>query len=50
MYKWDHFRILARLDKKYDDTLTEYYEAFYDMCQRACKKEEESKQNVFPFS
>lgn len=37
-YKWDRFRALARLEKKYDETLTEYFQAFYHMCMRVCKK------------
>jgi hypothetical protein len=37
-YSWDTFRQLARLDKKYDDTLTEYFLGFYYMCCRVCKK------------
>lgn len=37
-YKWDRFRTLARLEKKHDDTLTEYFQAFYHMCMRVCKK------------
>ncbi|KAJ8302947.1 hypothetical protein KUTeg_019343 [Tegillarca granosa] len=37
-YKWDRFRQLARLEKKYEETLTEYFQAFYHMCMRVCKK------------
>ena len=37
-YKWETFRSLARLDKKYDDTLTEYFKAFYHMCKAVCRK------------
>ncbi|XP_071091615.1 chromodomain-helicase-DNA-binding protein 8-like isoform X2 [Haliotis cracherodii] len=37
-YRWDRFRCFARLDKKYDDTLAEYFHAFYHMCQRVCGK------------
>ncbi|XP_056009130.1 chromodomain-helicase-DNA-binding protein 8-like isoform X4 [Ostrea edulis] len=37
-YKWDRFRQLAHLEKKFDDTLTEYFQAFYHMCMRVCKK------------
>ena len=37
-YRWDRFRCFARLDKKYDDTLVEYFQAFYHMCQRVCGK------------
>ncbi|XP_050399765.1 chromodomain-helicase-DNA-binding protein 9 isoform X2 [Patella vulgata] len=35
---WDRFRNLARLEKKFDDTLTEYFQGFYFMCQRVCGK------------
>ncbi len=37
-FKWDMFRSLARLEKKYDDTLTDYCKAFYHMCMRVCRK------------
>ena len=37
-FRWETFRSLARLDKKYDDTLTEYFQAFYHMCKRVCKR------------
>ena len=32
---WDRFKALARLDKKYDDTLTEFYTAFMATCKKA---------------
>lgn len=35
---WDRFRQLARLDAKYDHTLTEHYLAFLAMCKRVCKR------------
>ena len=35
---WDTFRGIARLDKKYNDTLGEYFRAFYHMCRRICMK------------
>uniref|UniRef100_A0A0A9YRD7 Chromodomain-helicase-DNA-binding protein 6 n=1 Tax=Lygus hesperus TaxID=30085 RepID=A0A0A9YRD7_LYGHE len=35
-YVWDKFRTLSKLDKKFDDTLTEYYLAFSSMCKRVC--------------
>ena len=38
-YAWDRFRQLAKLEKKYDDTLTEYYNAFVAMCKRTVAKE-----------
>ena len=34
-YVWDRFRQLSRLEKKFDETLTEYYLAFVAMCKRA---------------
>ncbi|XP_025076427.1 chromodomain-helicase-DNA-binding protein 8-like isoform X4 [Pomacea canaliculata] len=37
-FKWDRFRAFARLDRKYDETLTEYFHAFYYMCQSVCGK------------
>ena len=38
-FVWERFRQLAKLDKKFDDTLTEYYNAFVTMCQRVVAKE-----------
>ncbi|XP_067128566.1 LOW QUALITY PROTEIN: chromodomain-helicase-DNA-binding protein 7-like [Centruroides vittatus] len=35
-YNWNRFRAIARLDRKYDETLTEYFIAFYGMCKRVC--------------
>ena len=32
---WDRFKALARLDKKYDDTLNEFYTAFMAACKKA---------------
>lgn len=37
-YIWDKFRIMARLDKKTDEQLTEYFISFYHMCLRVCRK------------
>ncbi|ODM96298.1 Chromodomain-helicase-DNA-binding protein 8, partial [Orchesella cincta] len=37
-YDWNKFRAISRLDKKFDDTLTEYFRAFYAMCKRVCGK------------
>ncbi len=37
-YKWATFRSLAKLDKKFDETLTEYFHAFYHMCMSVCKR------------
>ena len=37
-YVWSRFKQLARLDIKYDNTLTDYYTAFIAMCKRVCKR------------
>ena len=44
LYRWDRFREIGQLDKKMDDTLTDYYNAFYYMCKKVCNKIEESDQ------
>ena len=33
-YVWDRFRQLARLEKKYDDSITEYFTGFVAMCKK----------------
>ena len=33
---WDRFRELAQLDKKMDETLSDYLAAFLHMCQKVC--------------
>lgn len=46
-YNWTKFKSVARLEKKYDDTLTEYFRSFYAMCKRLCGQpltEEEGKE------
>jgi chromodomain-helicase-DNA-binding protein 7 len=35
-YDWSRFRAISRLDKKFDETMTEYFKAFYAMCKRVC--------------
>lgn len=35
-YDWTKFRSMAHLEKKYDDTMTEYYRAFCAMLKRTC--------------
>jgi len=45
-YNWTKFKSVARLEKKYDDTLSEYFRSFYAMCKRLCGQaltEEEGK-------
>jgi hypothetical protein len=48
-FDWSKFRAISRLDKKFDDTLTEYFRAFYAMCKRICgqKLSEEEGEQVF---
>ena len=48
---WDRFKALARLDKKYDDTLNEFYKAFIGTCKKATgqkltAEEKESSANL----
>ena len=35
---WDRFKALARLDKKYDDTMNEFFNAFMGACKKANKE------------
>ncbi|XP_053402464.1 chromodomain-helicase-DNA-binding protein 8-like isoform X5 [Mercenaria mercenaria] len=44
-YIWDKFRVMARLDKKTDEQLTEYFISFYHMCLRVCRK---IKEEAYP--
>ena len=37
-FKWDRFRLVAKLDKKTDVSLTNYYIAFRAMCERTCRR------------
>lgn len=37
-FQWEKFRALARLDKKRDESLTEYFRAFYQMCTNVCRR------------
>jgi len=49
-YNWTKFKSVARFEKKYDDTLTEYFRSFYAMCKRLCGQtltEEEGNQNIY---
>uniref|UniRef100_T1J482 DNA helicase n=1 Tax=Strigamia maritima TaxID=126957 RepID=T1J482_STRMM len=48
-YEWSRFRALSRLEKKYDDTLTEYYKAFYAMCKKACGKPLAKDEELLPY-
>ena len=35
---WDKFRLLAKLERKLDNMLTEYFRAFYHMCMKVCRR------------
>ena len=37
---------MAHLEKKYDPTLTTYFEAFYKMCQRVAQKERKDGDSI----
>ncbi|XP_071784653.1 chromodomain-helicase-DNA-binding protein 9-like [Asterias amurensis] len=44
-YDWSNFRKVAKLERKYDHRLLEYYQHFRAMCLRKCKREEEIPQD-----
>ena len=43
-YRWDRFREIGQLDKKLDETLTDYFNTFYYMCKKVCNKIDENDQ------
>ena len=54
-YDWTKFRAISRLERKYDETLTEYLRAFCAMCKKACgrklsEEEEVAQATVEPIS
>lgn len=38
-FVWDRFKQIARLETKFDHTLTEYHNSFMAMCKRVCHKQ-----------
>merc|ERR1712071_465954 len=55
MDDWTRFRAISRLERKYDETLTEYLRAFCAMCKKACgrkltEEEEVAQAMVEPIS
>lgn len=46
-YNWSRFRGIARLERKYDETLAEYYKCFYAMCKRVCGRDLTEEEGVF---
>jgi len=48
-FDWNKFRTFSRLEKKVDETLTEYFRAFYAMCKRVTGRrltDEEENLNI----
>ena len=48
-YEWSKFRSISKLDKKFDDTITDYYKSFIALCKKVCGlklTEEEGKSAV----
>lgn len=35
-YEWGKFRSISKLEKKFDETMTEYYRAFIALCKKVC--------------
>lgn len=49
-YEWGKFRSISKLDKKFDETITEYYKSFIALCKKVCGlklSEEEGKQKFW---
>lgn len=36
-FDWSQFRVLARLERKTDESLERYFNSFVNMCRTACK-------------
>lgn len=47
---WDNFRNFGRLERKLDDTLTEYFKAFYHMCMKVCDRFRNEEEGNFLLS
>ena len=45
-YDWTRFRAISRLERKYDETLTEYLRAFCAMCKKACGRKLSDEEEV----
>ncbi|KAI1285481.1 Chromodomain-helicase-DNA-binding protein 7 [Halotydeus destructor] len=50
LYDWTKFRSFSRLDKKLDETLTEYFKAFYAMCKRVTGRKFTEEEENLPIS
>lgn len=49
-YDWTRFRMYAKLERKLDDTLTEYYKAFYAMCKKVVGRRLTEDEENLPIS
>lgn len=49
-YEWTRFRSFGRLERKLDDTLTEYFKAFYAMCKRVTGRRLSEEEENLPIS
>lgn len=47
---WDRFKALARLDKKYDETMNEFYLAFMAACKKAIKEPLDEDEEACPLT
>ena len=45
-YDWTRFRAISHLERKYDETLTEYLRAFCAMCKKACGRKLSDEEEV----
>jgi hypothetical protein len=49
-YEWTRFRSHGRLERKLDETLTEYFKAFYAMCKRVTGRRLTEEEENLPIS
>ncbi|XP_054164988.1 chromodomain-helicase-DNA-binding protein 7-like isoform X2 [Oppia nitens] len=49
-YDWTRFRSFGKLERKLDDTLTEYFKAFYAMCKRVTGRRLSEEEENLPIS
>ncbi|KAJ6220331.1 hypothetical protein RDWZM_006143 [Blomia tropicalis] len=49
-FDWGRFRMFAKLDRKMDDTLTEYFRAFYAMCKKVVGRQLTEEDENLPIS
>lgn len=49
-HDWNKFRTIAKLDKKLDETLEEYYKAFVVMCKKVMSRPLTEDEEKFPIS